>query len=354
MRVLLLTRYTRLGASSRLRFLQYLPFLKTRGIEVTVSPLLDDAYLQRRYDGRPRVWGRIAGAYLERSKVLSTVADYDLLWIEKELFPSLPATWERRLATKGVRFVVDYDDAIFHNYDMNSSALVRRLLGNKIDRVMTNATLVVAGSNYLAARARAAGAARVAILPTVVDLERYGRPVDVQNDTFTIGWIGSPETARYLRLVEGALAEVCKQRKAKVVVVGLKENPLSSVPVEVLPWSEQREVDALRQVDAGIMPLPDEPWERGKCAYKMIQYMACGRPVVASPVGANTSVITHGSEGFLANTQDEWASALYRLSDDSVLRVSMGRAARRKVEAAYSLQITAARLETLLREAACT
>src|SRR5207302_11438733 len=96
------------------------------------------------------------------------------------------------------------------------------------------------------------------------------------------------------------------------------------------------------------MPLPDDPPERGKCGYKLIQYMACGRPVIASPVGANREIVEHGVNGFLADTPGEWINALQSLRRDPALRTRMGHAGRKKVERVYSLQVTAPRLADLL------
>lgn len=187
---------------------KYLPRLAAAGIDVTWAPLLDDAYLEALYGAGRRPWPQVARAYLARLGRLLGARDFDLLWIEKELFPMLPATVERLLAATGAPYVVDYDDALFHNYDLHRSALVRRLLGHKIDRVMAGARLVIAGNDYLAARAVQAGARWIEQLPTVIDLDRYPAVPDAAPDParpFTIGWIGSPQTAEYL----AAVAEPC-------------------------------------------------------------------------------------------------------------------------------------------------
>lgn len=351
-RVLMLTRYGRMGASSRMRSLQYAPWLQAAGIDLTISPLFSDAYLEALYGGRSRSRHAAAG-YLERVSQLLRASRYDLLWVEKELFPFLPAWFERLLSDRGVRYVVDYDDALFHRYDCHRSGLVRRLLGRKIDAVMRHARLVVAGNPYLAQRARAAGADHVEIVPTVVDLRRYsgarrrrdGRPL-------TVGWIGSPSTAAYLRLIEEALAAVQRRHDVALRLIGAGDIELQGVEAERVAWSEEEEVAQIASLDVGIMPLPDAPWERGKCGYKLIQYMACGLPVVASPVGVNRDIVRQGENGFLAETADEWAEALSALARDQGLRQRMGEQGRRQVAERYTLDVQAPRLRELLITAA--
>ncbi len=190
MNVLLLTRYGRLGVTSRIRFLQYLPYLNAHGIDITVAPFLGDDYVESLYKGR-RSLSAVAGAYIRRVRQLLGSRAYDLLWVEKELLPWMPAIPERLVRP----YVVDYDDAVFHSYDLNSSFLVRSLLGNKIRSVMSHAATVVAGNEYLAAYAEKTGAANVQYVPTVVDLDRYGSPRAASNAVFTIGWIGTPWTS---------------------------------------------------------------------------------------------------------------------------------------------------------------
>ncbi len=354
MRVLLLTRYGSLGASSRVRAYQYLPYLRSHGFDVTRAPLLGDYYQQDLYAGRARRSGRIAAAYLLRLLRLLRLRSFDLAWIEYELFPWLPALGERLLARLGIPYVVDYDDAIYHRYELHRNWIVRRLLGRKIDLIMRNATVVIAGNSYLGERARTAGARRVEYLPTVVDLERYPATPPAGGKVTTLGWIGSPSTAGYLSLIQPVLSDFCRENKARVVVVGAREAPLDGVPVTFKPWSESTEVEEILRFDIGLMPLPDEPWERGKCGYKLIQYMACARPVIASPVGVNPQIVDEGINGFLAGTATKWRSALETLSRAPELRLRLGFEGRRKVETSYSTQITAPLLASILTRAAQT
>ncbi|MRR34164.1 glycosyltransferase, partial [bacterium] len=137
----------------------------------------------------------------------------------------------------------------------------------------------------------------------------------------------------------------------RMVVIGAGTAALHGFPVDTRPWSEETEVSGINSFDVGIMPLRDDPWERGKCGYKLIQYMACGRPVVASPVGVNRAIVDHGVNGFLASSHEEWVRYLARLRDDPATRGVMGMAARRTVEAEFSLRVAAPRLLELLRSA---
>ncbi len=348
MKILLLSRYSRLGASSRVRSYYYLSYLEAQGINITVAPLLGDDYLKNLYAGGQKRWLDILSAYLRRLGCLLKSRRFDLLWIEKEIFPWLPAWGETLLDSLGIPYVVDYDDAVFHYYDLHPKGMVRALLGDKIDRVMRRAALVIVGNDYLADRAWRAGAQRVEYLPTVISLDRYRAKRRTNNAIFTIGWIGSPSTSSYLHLVRHALTEVCKDGNVRLVLVGSGQIELDGAPLVVRTWSEETEVADIQSFDVGIMPLPDELWERGKCGYKLIQYMACSLPVVASPIGVNKQIIDAGVNGFLATTTEDWVYALSTLRDNRGLRERMGKYGQKKVETQYCLQVTAPRLLSLL------
>ncbi len=355
MKILLLSRYSRNGASTRLRTLQYIPHLESRGFEIDVSPLFSEKYLEAFNSGRPRL-AEAGKCYLKRSLALLKVKKYDLLWIEKELFSYLPALPERFLSLSGVPYVADYDDAIFHRYDCHRLYPVRLLLGRKIDAVMAGARAVIAGNSYLAERAVKAGARRVEIVPTVVDAERY---VVKEKSTgpVTIGWIGSRTTTPYFSGIVPVIREAVQESsqaavKTVIAAVGAYRDYLPHNDVMVFPWSEETEVSEIGKFDIGVMPLPDSSWERGKCGYKLIQYMACGLPVVASPVGVNRDIVKNGINGYLAETPEEWKKALSILIKDKELRIRMGKEGRKLVEEKYSLSVQAPVIEKILEKSA--
>ena len=342
MKVLLLSKYSRLGASSRLRYLQYIPSLEKGGIEVVVQCLFDDDYLKCLYRSGKRPIFRSIYCYLKRLFTLLTVYKYDVIWIEKEVFPYFPATVERLLKVLGPPYVVDYDDAIFHSYDLSSNSLIRKVLGRKIDVVMRNARCVVAGNNYLASRAKAAGAEDVVVVPTVVDKNRYSSKMNENGQPLVIGWIGSPSTQKYVVAIRDTLLKVCEQFGARVMLMGATPEIVSELPgitLEVLPWSEDGEVDFIQNIDVGIMPLVDGPWEKGKCGYKLIQYMASGVPVVASPVGVNVEIVDGNRCGLLANSSAEWQLSLQTLLGNADQRMHYGVAGRVAVENRYTLHV---------------
>jgi glycosyltransferase involved in cell wall biosynthesis len=216
---------------------------------------------------------------------------------------------------------------------------------------MQHASCVIAGNGYLAARAKQAGAQRIERIPTGVDHRRYTQVVHGERAQIVIGWVGSPATQKYLFDIRHALAQVCAKHHACLLLVGANAQmveQLAGIPVERVEWSEDTEAAAIARMDIGIMPLVDGPWERGKCGYKLIQYMASGLPVVASPVGVNVDIVRQGENGYLATDDAAWADAMQRLVSDTSLRQRMGSAGREQVEREYSLSAQAPRLAAVL------
>ena len=353
-RVLALTRYGPLGASSRMRFLQYLPALAVADVQLSIQPLFDDDALAARYRRGGYELGTVLRSFGRRIAALRAREQFDLLWIEKEALPFWPL-WAEVALLRGVPYVLDYDDAVFHNYDQHRLAIVRHMFGHRLDGLMSKAALVIGGNDYLAQRARDACAAWVEVLPTVIDLARYPYPHQAhaagKEQPPTVVWIGSPSTVRYLQLLQTPLQELAKRLSFVLRVIG-GEFVLPGVQVECVPWSEDTEVASIASGDVGVMPLLDSTWERGKCGYKLIQYMACGLSVVASPVGVNSSIVQEGVNGFLADNTKIWINRLEQLLKDKNLRMKMGAKGRLRVEQEYCFQVTGPRLAGWLTMAA--
>jgi glycosyltransferase involved in cell wall biosynthesis len=333
-----------------MRFLQYLSTLQEAGIEVDVSPLFSNSYVRVLQRG-DRAVAEVFRSYSKRLFTILTARKYDLIWIEKECLPWFPAWTEWLLLSSRIPVVLDYDDAVFHDYEKHRYLLIRRLLGNKHSRIIKRAALVIAGNQYLADYALRSGAPKVIVLPTAIDLNRYSQDLERSNEDAVsmvkVVWIGQHYTAKFLRPLAPLFEKIAAEGKARFSAIGIDTNK-AGLPMASIQWSEEIEASAIAEHDIGIMPLEDGPFERGKCGYKLIQYMACGLPVVASPVGVNRQIVEHGVNGYLAESLDDWETAIKALAADPELRKKLGVAGRRKVESDYCIQVTGPVLVELL------
>lgn len=356
MKVLLLAKYDQAGASSRYRTLQYLDYLNKKGIKVTTQSLLDSEYIGNIFSKKKTSIFYYLKQYSKRlATVLFQKNNYDLCWIEGELFPYLPFFIEKFFLPK--RFVVEYDDAIFHNYDMHRRSIVRRLLGKKISHIMQASQHVIVGNDYVKQYALQAGADKVTVLPTVVDAQVYQPSTEEkkQDDKIVIGWLGSPTTVKYLGAIEPVLQAIAKKAQIKLCVIGGEyklENMDTICHHWPDKWSEAEEIALLNQIDIGIMPLVDSSWERGKCGFKLIKYMAFAKPVIASPVSSNCEIVVHGENGYLAESEKEWEEALLALITNATECRAFGQKGRERMVEKYSLQTTAPILYNVLQESA--
>ena len=351
--VLLLSRYERKGPSSRVRHYNYIPALERAGFRVTIAPFLDNKYLDQLYHGKPRSPQVLLKGYWRRLLQIATARQYDLIWIEKEALPWLPAFWERVLLDDRP-CVIDFDDPWHLRYATHWNGIVRAILGRKLEAMARYANVVTAGSPALAAWARLSQASHVVEMPPTVDTGRY--PVLPPADgPFIIGWIGTPRNDKYIAIIAQALQQLHRACGARLRIIGGSEEFLAaSGYVDHVAWSEDTEALELARCHVGIMPLVDGPWEQGKCGYKVIQYMAAARPAVVSPVGAVTSILVPGETGFFATSVDDWISVLGSLAADRERVAKMGLAARKRVETMYSLEVDAPKLVKLFRDVIAT
>nr|WP_319536029.1 glycosyltransferase family 4 protein [uncultured Vibrio sp.] len=342
-KLLVLSKYSRLGASSRLRTQQYIPYLNEAGFDVTVSSLYDDDYLKCFYRTGKRSILKIAVCYMKRIKKLLSAGEYDLLVIEKEVLPYIPYFLEKMFLKK-YSYIVDYDDAIFHSYDLSRSSLVRFLLGNKIKHIMNRSNAVLVGNNYLRSYAEYSKSKLIVEIPTVIDESRYEKKEnkELTDSEYIVGWIGSPFTQKYILGIKNDLLAAQKLVNFKLFLVGASENiiqDLEGLNVEVFDWSEDTEVNLIQSMDIGIMPLPNEPFEQGKCGYKLIQYMACGVPVIGSDVGVNRSIIERDSCGIVVDQQNTFYSSLVALLCNDELRKTYANNALKSISGFYNLKV---------------
>ena len=250
-----------------------------------------------------------------------------------ELFPLVPARVERFMLRRP--FIYDLDDAFYLKYRSGRLRYFRGVLGRKFDSVMQEASAITAGNHVLRQYASQHNL-HTTFLPTVVDIKRYVPERHRRGRELVVGWIGSPSTSQFLSELVTPLSALGKEGPVRLVVIGGRAPAIENVIIEELQWSEASEISLINSFDVGVMPLPDDAWARGKCAFKLIQYMACGIPVIASPVGANTDVVTANC-GLLAASGIEWLEAFRTIRDNPKRAAEMGEAGRDRVEREYSL-----------------
>ncbi len=346
MRVLFLTRYAAGGPSSRYRVVQFLPHLDRAGIEYRLEPLLDDRYLAARFAGWRPGPRYLAARSLYRARVLLASRRFDVVFVQKELFPWAPPIVEWVLSIARARVILDIDDAIHLPYRG------RPLLARKIPTAIARASLVLAGNRWLADYARAFNPHTVHF-PTVVDAERFTpRAARPAAGPVVVGWMGSPETARFLADAVPALARAQARADFVLRVVGDERFAAAGIELEARAWEYEREADELRGFDVGVMPLRDDEWAMGKCSLKLLQYMSTGLATVSSPSGSVGDIVRDGDNGFVARTGDEWTERLVALVGDAQRRARMGGRAREWVLAHYNLATYGPRLVAILRAVA--
>ncbi|MEM7410056.1 MAG: glycosyltransferase family 4 protein [Myxococcota bacterium] len=367
MRVLCLTIGPEAEPSSRFRVYQYRAPLARLGIELDVRPRVDQRFFEVGYGLRaPSAATRLGllGASLARRSVRRardwwSAAGFDLVWLQKE---TLPTALLPTLARTGTPWVFDFDDAIYapppgdDGFGRGIRAIADRWRqrDTALAALLPRCARVFAGSAELEGWARR-HTDRVSRVPTVVDAAAYPvRPVR-DDQTLTLGWVGAPAGRAYLEPLRPVLRSLARRHDLRLVLRGVTDFSCPGVRVETRPWRSYANTDDeardLAGIDIGLMPLPETPYTAGKCAFKAIQYMASGIPVVASPVGANADVVLEGVTGYLPADIAAWEPALERLIQSAPLRAQLGRAGRSHVLRHYALETQAPRVAQLLRGA---
>lgn len=338
----------------RYRIEQWQPHLRKAGIEIKFSPFVsrDLGELLQQPGQVFLKTAKLLGALARRLREACQTGEYDVLYVFREGALLGPALAERIAIRNGMPLVYDFDDAVWIRYVSPANSYLSYLrFPGKTATICRLARKVIVGNERLEEYARRL-THDVSIVPSTIDTDKYLPAVRTKSSLPVIGWTGSYSTAKYLQLVRPALERLRRHIDFKFVVVGPTGFEAQGVEVEHRPWKAESEVEDLSDFDVGIMPLPDEPWERGKCGLKALQYMALAVPPVVSPVGVNMRIVRNGVNGLLANTESEWEASLSHLLRDRAYAGALGRAARSTVETEYSAVVHAPRVASVLQAAA--
>ncbi len=286
-----------------------------------------------------------------RARLMKEAARHDVVVLFKILgFSQLELKLLRRANR---RIVFDFDDAVMFREQKHRRPLAGKNF-RKFLRTLRHCEAAVAGNDFLACLARACGT-RTIVLPTSIDVAKYKLKQYGDGLGLTIGWLGLSDGLPYLRHIQPALRQLSQTFPGlRLKVISDKPLHLDGVTVDNDIWKLETEQGHLSSFDVGIMPLWDSVWTRGKCGYKILQYMGVGTPVVASDVGVNSEIIRHGANGFLARTHEDWVNTLGRLIENAQLRREFGLRGRELVEQRYSLESFTQGYVKLMREVART
>jgi len=298
-------------ASARVRILQLVPHLEKLGVQCLATQ-------------HPGSAARLAALLAGRHGA-------DVVVLQKKL-PSAAEGLAWRSSAAPIVF--DYDDAVMFRQQPRGGSHGSATRARRFARACRLADAFVCGNGYLAGLCRPDGKP-VLVAPSPVPLDvpraasrRSGAPV-------RIGWLGSPGNLDSLAMLAAPLRALASRRAIVLVVISEQSVEFEGVPCEHVPWTLARQEQALSQLDIGVMPLVDSPWTRGKCAYKLLQYMAAELPVVASPVGMNAEVVEHGRNGLLAASEAAWEQELEGLVVDTARAGALAAEGRRTVEAGF-------------------
>jgi glycosyltransferase involved in cell wall biosynthesis len=289
----------------------------------------------------PDLWGRLSVA---RSQPAA-----DAVVLQRKLL-SRPEIALLHRRTRRLWF--DIDDAVWMRDSYSAKGFESHKRQGRFRAMVRAAEVVVAGNTYLAEQATQAGARATRVIPTCVDVERYPLAGHCKPGADLV-WVGSSSTLRGLEAVAPMLNAIGQHvPEVRLKLVCDRFLRLASLEVVEVPWSEATEAAEIAAADIGVSWVPDDPWSRGKCGLKVLQYMAAGLPVVTNPVGVHTEMVQHGETGFLARTTDEWIDAIRTLAADPGLRQQMGAAGRKVVAERYSVAAGAALWLNLIAEIA--
>jgi glycosyltransferase involved in cell wall biosynthesis len=307
-------------AASRYRVLQYLPYFRESGIDAVV------------HEFPPGLKGWVS--------LSSDLTSADVIFVQRKRLPLYVLMF---LHNRRKKIVYDFDDAVMFKNSLSENPYSRRRQMS-FKRQLRYTDLVIAGNQFLLEEA-AKHHSRVMILPTPVDADRYRAKEYKTRDLVNIGWIGDHGSIHYMESYKDVWEELGRRYK-NVVLTIICDTFIDTRVIETrkVPWSSEKEMDNLMDLDIGVMPLFDDLWSRGKCGFKIIQYMGVGVPPVCTPVGINRDVVENGKNGFWAESKQEWIEKLSILIEDRELRERMGKEGRRKIMDQYTVQACAPRL----------
>jgi glycosyltransferase involved in cell wall biosynthesis len=285
--------------------------------------------------------------------VLRRLSRYDAVLVNREATLMGPAVLERWVARLGKPLIYQLDDPLYIPYRSPSNGWLSYLkCFGKVATLCRLSSVVIANSPSHVAFAQRHNA-NVWEIPSVVDADTYTgwRPSVAADGRVCIGWSGSPSTVANLQVIRDPLRNLSRRDDVDVLLIGARDFGVPDVRYSGIQWRAETEVEDLRRLDVGLVPVPRTPWTPHKFYLKLVQYMALGIAPVATPLGSNRVVVEHGVTGFLAGDDSAWRESVTRLVENRDLREAMGRRAAQVARDRFTLQVNAEKIVAAFRSA---
>jgi glycosyltransferase involved in cell wall biosynthesis len=340
MKILFLVPYpVNEAPSQRFRFEQYFEALKERKIYFDIYPFYDKKSWNQIYsDHYVRKTVIIFLAFIKRIYHVLKCIQYDWVFLHREAAPAGPPIFEWIMSRVFRRKIIfDFDDAIWLTDQNAQEWLLRKIKGyNKISGICRWSEKVSCGNEYLRQFALKYND-HCFLNPTTVDtVNIHNRIHKVNSGKVVIGWTGSHTTLKYLYTITDVLVTVLENPGISLLIICNKRPQWNIRDYTFIPWSKDSEIEDLLKTDIGLMPLPDDPWTRGKCGFKAIQYLSLGIPALVSPLEVNRKIVDHGLNGYYCTEPRDWIQYIRELSGDPAKRIEFGRKGREKIIRSYS------------------
>ncbi|MCB0280020.1 MAG: glycosyltransferase family 4 protein [Calditrichaeota bacterium] len=318
-------------ASYRYRIKQFEPYWSTHNIEFVDRLIVGQSFIKR--------W-----------KLINEAGDFDFVLLQRK---TLSAIFIRKIKRKS-RLIYDYDDALYavESYKKSkpkdsqpgSKTMIRRL-----NFILKKADMVFAGSPALKAYSEKFSQ-NVFLVPTSLPVPKIHETIE-KSDQIRIGWIGNRANLFFLNHIDDPLYRIQIEHPNVIFTVMCSDLPIETrTQWKLTKWSKESEQEWLESIDIGLMPLEDDEWSRGKCAFKLIQYMSYKKAVIGSAVGANMDAIQNDISGYLVRTENEWYNALKRLIENHKKRIEMGEAGFNLFKEKYEIKSTLQHINDIIRQ----
>lgn len=352
MRVLGLCSYPVEAAATRYRLAQFVEPLAERGIDITISPFIDNTQFKLLYQNKSlvRKFSGLWKPFMQRMSEIFKISKFDLIFIQREAMFLGPALFERVFQMIGkCPIVLDLDDATYVHYTSPTYGKIGSFFKffGKTDFLIQKAEIVTCGNRYIAEYVEKKGTKSV-IIPTVVDTNKF-EPIDKPKKAVpVVGWIGTHSTFPLLQSIFPVLENLAKKHEfvLKIVGAGVEDVKLNGVEIVNLQWELQREIADFQSLDIGLYPITttssaSKEWLIGKSGFKAIQYMAIGIPFVMTEIGICAEIGEPGKTHFNVLTDEEWFNSLDKLLSDENLRIEMGKKGRNFSLKNYTVSVQA-------------